>query len=690
MSWALETIRFTQWSRVRGLKTLAVLLFLAFPGIAQSISVDPQALEQAIQVRRQQVGDFNLIVAEAKRRGLRVFLAGGYAASYGDFIKHQLLAEQGKMRIQPNRLDPVSANITLPEQDLDLVLTRADGKPEAVEDIREFKQWLDTNLPRTLDGKSLWDVNGLKTAQGSRPAWSGDLDFARQNNDSLSIGLIELTEPPAGTSVVHEAHHFAKAAGKASIFLEDLAGDEVHFLHSTEHALTTRAQKGTNPEILGAVRVLTKVFQFDKDLKSDDLKEVAKIIRKFDPTQVEHGSYVDTWLKTRGKRLITHAYAPDLAITMLDHLGLREKLILLGGRSWDPLTISWWMNKVPLPSLAPTDIKSPLPSVTAGELGITKVDHVTHPEAERLITWRYDGVPRAFVSRENTPGETAVHGPGFYTNVLGRRAFGTTANGAVIEFNVDPKAREGIDFRLVGNNGEGVLWLNGAHLEAIHPRYESSEACKNLAQRLSVNLAAVAGAAAPGQTSSKVAGLFAKLRETVSLTVFGTIVTVPIWMPAYIGYIDHVREKAFEKFTHGTPEEATAAYERLLQMGHFDGDPHEYGKLVSSGNRLIAERSINILGNASPKNSVVTVELLRALREPNPHVSESDRKALQQALFKALKNREFSIYSIGEFELNLLADKDEATAAFLLELIDRFPVSERDRLHAILARAPHN
>jgi hypothetical protein len=676
---------FTPKSKIvlKSLTLLGALIAFAFSICAQAIPVDPTELEKAIQSRRLKVDEFNAIAAEAKKRGLRVFLAGGLAASYGDFIKHQLLAEQGKMEIQPNRLDPVAPNITLPEQDWDLVITRADGTPESVNEIQAFRTWLSKGMPKEYKGKTLWDINGLKTAQDNRLAWSGDPEFARQNNDSLSIGLIELTEPPAGTSVIQEADHIAKPSHETSLFLKDLAGDEVHFLASSHHVKTSRAIAGTNPEIFGAVRILTKAFQFDKELPKDDLIQVAKIIRAFDPNQITTDSYADTWLKTRAKRLVTHSYAPDVTNTILDHLGLKEKLIQLGRRSWDPETISWWMNKTPLSTSAPAEIKNPLPPVTAGELGITHVDHVTHPEAARLMTWRYDGLPRVFISRENTPGETAVHGSGFYTNLIGNRSFGTGSEGAVIQLSVDPKAREGIDFRRIGEKKDGLLWLNGTHLRAIHPQYNPTGGCKDIAERLAVTLAIPA----QGSRLSRLK-LIDLGNDIISWSVLAGVTAGTLYVP-YAIHRSSVRDKTFEQFIHGTPAEQTTAFETLREVKVADRlYPVQIGQLVTiatSDSKSKAMRSIEILGATSKEGYGATGALIDILGTPNPNLNSKDLEALQVAVIKALVGRTFDRSNIKALETEILLQENSSLTPYFLNVANMLQGEDQKRLLKVLS-----
>lgn len=66
--------------------------------------------------------------------------------------------------------------------------------------------------------------------------------------------------------------------------------------------------------------------------------------------------------------------------------------------------------------------------------------------AYESITRSKRGEPNVFTSREETAGETALHGEGFYVR-LGRE--GARGGGITIRFHLDPNAREGEDFILI-------------------------------------------------------------------------------------------------------------------------------------------------------------------------------------------------------------------------------------------------
>jgi hypothetical protein len=453
----------------RGLKipspwVLLVLLALAsVQRLAFAEAVEPQLLAQAITERRLEIQEFRRIAEEANRRGYRVFLSGGLAASYGDFVKHQLLFEQHREGIEPERIANRLTNVVFPEQDYDLVLSRIDGRPEAVQDLRDFKAWLDRKIPRTLNKMSKWDVIGMKTTDGKHMAVEGDPDFALQNNDSLSIGLIELTPPPNGQPVVSEVNHVAKAAG-TEVFLKDLSSDSITFLQSPVHQQTVKAMAGNNPEILGVIRILIKAFQFNKDIPPEQLVQIKQIVENLDPKTITVKSYPFQWIRRRAKRLVTHAYDPDKALEATRKLGLTDKLFQIPGLPYDDFGL--WFNKAPLAiGGKPSHRDGITVGQTAGSLGIRQVAHETSDINHRLISWRYDGLPRAFISRGNAKGEAASSGNGFYTALgTSARAFKKRSKGKVVVFDVKPGAREGRDFKLI-YGGSGVLWYNGDYLK---------------------------------------------------------------------------------------------------------------------------------------------------------------------------------------------------------------------------------
>jgi hypothetical protein len=86
---------------------------------------------------------------------------------------------------------------------------------------------------------------------------------------------------------------------------------------------------------------------------------------------------------------------------------------------------------------------------TAAELNIKVVAHETNNFlAYESITRAHSGEPNVLISRSMAKGEVAAYGDGFYTRIGKEGAAGT---GLTIRFEVDPNARVGSDFIVVGD-----------------------------------------------------------------------------------------------------------------------------------------------------------------------------------------------------------------------------------------------
>lgn len=430
--------------------------------------VNAQKLGHTLEASIPKVSEFAAIRAEAEKRSLRVWALGGAAASIAEHGKQNLL---NKLPEVPTpryawRLD----NILLPEQDIDLVISRRDGAAESAKEVDEFLAWVREHYPLTTDGKSRWDAIGLRTPIPDRRkmALEGNPDFLLQHNDSLSLGMLEITEPSKGESVV-------KNLKGGSDLLADAAADRFHYFFSAAHEATARFKDGTNPPILSVVRALEKALRYRKELDPESLPQILKIIQESKPESVKPGTYVHNYLAGRGHRLITHAANPGEAFELLSALGLDKKLMALPGSDKNRAgSLAWWLNKKPLPatpdaSLVPT-------GKTAKDLDIPYVTHWTTHANHRLLTWNYDGTPRLFESRKGVTGEGAVITDGFYTYRKSERSavYPPRFSEASVLFSVRPEAREGVDFVIREN---AVVWKNFSSLEAVG---DSTEYPRNL------------------------------------------------------------------------------------------------------------------------------------------------------------------------------------------------------------------
>jgi formylglycine-generating enzyme required for sulfatase activity len=422
--------------------------------------VSLEKLSQEIGARRARVPEFQFIRDEAQRRGLRVWLFGGTAAGYAHYVKWDVLRELGDTRFQPNRFDYDYTNIYRSTQDLDIVV---DGSSRQAQ---EFEQALKTQFPYFLGSKAAgWEVRSIKESSGDKGGLLGDFGFMNQHTDSNSTGMVELTDPPRGESVVRDIRDWDRANGAK--FLKDVRESRLTFYYSPKHFKTPRAKSGKNPPIFSVIRALTKAFQYDLKIRDEDLAIIRKEINDFDSKRDLANPDAARWIEKNGKKLFQHAVDIEYAWNTLEKLGLRKKLIAIQKDPKTEDTLSWWMSKKPLQS-NPVGKGS---GKTAKSLGISIVAHETKDfQAYESMTRSHTGAPNVFESRRGAAGEAAAYGEGFYTAVGKAGAKGT---GITIRFEVDPDAREGTDFfrgahgRGKAGDGDYIVWKNRNAIRVI-------------------------------------------------------------------------------------------------------------------------------------------------------------------------------------------------------------------------------
>jgi len=401
------------------------------------VQLGTQKLLSEIAARRLRVQEFQFIREEAEKRGLRVWLFGGTAASLSHYIRWDLLREQGDSRFQSERFDYDYTNIYRSSQDLDIVI---DG---SAEEAHQFEKLLKNRFPYFLGQKATqWEVRSLREPRGDKGAILGDFGFINQHTDSNSTSMVELTDPPEGGSVVRDARDWENP--QTPQFLKDLNEGILTFYYSSRHSKTIRARSGKNPPIFGVIRALTKAFQYELKIREQDLRLMYKEIQRFNPESELSDPYAWVWIEKNGIKLFQHAVDLEYAWNVLERLGLRSKLISIQHNVDEIGSLAWWMNKEPLR-------KRPLgegSGRTAQSLGIKVVAHETSDYAAyESITRSHTGAPNVFISRKNNSrGESAIFGDGFYT-VIG--VAGARWTGITIRFELDPRAREGTDFSIV-------------------------------------------------------------------------------------------------------------------------------------------------------------------------------------------------------------------------------------------------
>jgi hypothetical protein len=360
------------------------------------------------------------------------------------------------MELQTDRFDYDYTNIFRSTQDLDIAI---DATPEVA---LAFQSIIADKYPHFLGAKAKWEVRTLRHRMGTqgeigfKEALLDDPDFINQDTDSNSLGMVELTygkEKPF-EPVVRDLKNWKQSQN--SVFLNDTLNNRISFFRSKNHFTTSRAKAGENPEILSVIRLLVKSFQYELEISPADFKQLKLIVNEFDGRKITNSSALRR-IHDTAKKLVMHAVNIEYAINKLDELGLRKKLIMMSNVK-EINSYAWWLNREPLRSFTVGGGRG----VTAAKLKISIVAHETNNFlAFESITRAHSGEPNVLISRDDVIGESAVSGEGFYTRIGKEGARGT---GLTVRFIVNPEAREGTDFIVVG---EYIIFKNKKVLTVI-------------------------------------------------------------------------------------------------------------------------------------------------------------------------------------------------------------------------------
>jgi hypothetical protein len=432
--------------------TAILSLSSALAESSEGVSISsPVELEQRIGDRLNRVEEFRFIEQEATRLGVRAWLFGGTAAGYAHYVKWDLQREKGDHRFQADRFDYDYTNIYRSTQDLDIVI---DGDEHQASSLQRALQ---EKYPHLQGSKTAWEVRLLTQDMGDKLAILNNPDFMNQHTDSNSTGMIEITKPKPGESAVRDVRDWNS---KEPYFLKDVREGKLHYYFSPLHHSTKFAKEGRNPPILSAIRYLTKAFQYELELRPEDLAKIKAVVDEFNPNRAIKSKYVSDWIEKNGKKLFQNAVNLEYAWNTLEQLGLRQKLKAIKNDANTIDSLAWWMNKEPLR----TGELGKGSGKTARELGLDIVAHETISfPAYDSITRAHSGEPNVFISRATAEGEVAAYGDGFYVRVGRKGARGT---GITIRFHLDPNAREGTDFDRVRMAGYLVV-KNKAALQVI-------------------------------------------------------------------------------------------------------------------------------------------------------------------------------------------------------------------------------
>lgn len=412
------------------------------PDAPTTSTVETQTLADAILERRSHVEHFKVVGDVAKSLGIRVWIWGGNSVGYAHYVKSEIISATTAGSKGTNDLNFTYDfdEIYPPGSDFDLVI---DGDAKKCE---EFKKALEkSSLAKRV---AVWDIRPLShNVPGPYPkeALLGNPEFMNQHNDSASMGFIELTDPPNSSEpAIRELKNWTS---HTSDFLDDVAAGRIRFYHSSKHKQTERFTSGRNPEIFSVVRFLVKAGQFGLTISDIDMARIKKMVEEFNPATFPYQNR--GWIERKGKKIVNNAISIERSLRLLSEVGLRDKLIAISDNSKDSL--GWWLSKKPLPT---KDLGRT--GRTAGEIGIKTVAHATKsPHNFWSLLRNADSHPNALESRPGVQGELAVYGEGFYVMEGEKGAFETPYT---VKMNVDPNAREGIDFKIhAGTKGNYLI-----------------------------------------------------------------------------------------------------------------------------------------------------------------------------------------------------------------------------------------
>jgi hypothetical protein len=413
-------------------------------------------LTSAISERITKVDEFRFIREEAQKLGVRAYLFGGTASGFGHYVKWDLEREKGDTRYQKERFDYEYTNMYRSNQDLDIVI---DGSPAQAQKLEAVLQ---QKYPHLQGAKSAWEVRLLKQKMGDKEALLNNADFLNQHTDSNSTGLIEITKPVVGESAVKDLRDWDS---NEPFFLKDIKEGKIHYYFSSDHAGTSRSKSGLNPPILSVIRYLTKAFQYDLQLRPEDLDKIKKIIADFDPKKDTQNFYVANWIEKNGKKLFQNAVNIEYAWDTLEKLGLRKKLESIKNNTHETESLSWWMSKEPLRS-KPLGTSGETAEELFKRMGWNNDLMISHEtkslSALESITLSKSGEANVLISRDGQLNEAANFGDGFYTRV-GKE--GARRTGLTIRSRLNPSARVGVDFIVV--NGDHLIIKNKTALKII-------------------------------------------------------------------------------------------------------------------------------------------------------------------------------------------------------------------------------
>ncbi len=434
---------------------LCFLTLLLFPLPIAAAS----EIEERLATRLLEVPEFRALRGKLDRMGIRGWLFGGTAFTLANAAQ-ELDSETPsprKRHVQNQGGVKSVWDLYSPTQDLDIVI---DGSEE---DAHELELWLERHypyqLPDFLGAKPTWEIRLLRSSRLKKIALFANPQFLNIHNDTGSTGLIEITDPPLSESRIRDLKDWENPD---STFARDLRTHVLHYLFHEKHRLSSRAQKGKNPEIYSVIRYLTKFFQEEWGLDAQAVTEhFVPIVQSFEGRSELHPVYGEDRLNRLIAKMFLQARNMERVYPFIDRIGLRQRL-----RHFDDPkkvgSISWWMDQIPL-----TSKPEGVTGVTAAELGISLVFVATRdPWYARYLCSPIYPHPNLFAAVHETAESKRIG------TLVKIRKSGDPFTQAGATLWISPTAREGFDFVRVSENS--LILLNRAVVVSAPPEEQLS------------------------------------------------------------------------------------------------------------------------------------------------------------------------------------------------------------------------
>lgn len=414
---------------------------LSFDGFRESIVRERKSFKEFVRLKEL-----------LEERGVRGWIMGGSAFAYAHFIREfEELRDSGLKSFVFERDEEGFFSLRQmlrTTQDIDIVIDAGEEERQNIEAIlnAEFPYF----LPSFEGGKPSWEIRLLRSESQHKVALIDNPEFLNIHNDSGSIGLIELSDPPDGETVVRDIYEWDTKSDRGP-FLTDVFNRELTYFYNPKHHLTKRAMSMKNPAIFSVIRYLTKAFQMGFVIPDSTLTKMKKIITRFNGLNSLHPSYgIDRIRRLAIKMLIT-GKSLEKAWEISKNLSLLDKLWDVDRNITSKESLKYFLSRKPLKSF-PVGLGE---GRTAKELEIEELTWlVKNPWEFECLLHAGNGEANLLSKKYKIHKKKPIFGVKLLKDDFEEGML-------PIKMKLNPNSRQGSDFYL---SEEGVIVVNKAAL----------------------------------------------------------------------------------------------------------------------------------------------------------------------------------------------------------------------------------